>query len=83
VLWPDNPHDKRKPLSAATHGQNPTLASRAAIGTPSFSNADANPENIVANRQITCVCNGFIAPEIFCGLSRRISLIPFAHRRKI
>jgi len=36
-----------------------------AIGTPAFSNGDANPANIANNRKIAFVFNGFIAPEYF------------------
>ncbi|MDD5140365.1 MAG: hypothetical protein PHY43_08935 [Verrucomicrobiales bacterium] len=55
----------------------------AAIGTPPFSNADANPENIADSLKITRVCSGFMAPEYFHWFGRMISLIPFAHGRKI
>jgi len=48
----------------------------------SFSNADANPESIADGFKITCVCNGFTAPEYFPGFGRMISLMPFAHARK-
>jgi len=73
------PCKKRKPLSAAAHGQNPTLALHGCYRPTPFSNANANKENIATDLITACVYNGFIAQKYFGGFGWRVFLIPFAH----